>query len=420
MDVDVAIVGAGAAGLTAACFASEKRSGDKPRVAVFERNGVPGRKLSITGKGRCNITNSADRDNFLRNIPGNGKFLFSAFSFMPGDAIVEFIESLGVAVELERGGRYFTRSGSAKDVTAALVTCAKKRGAVIQCNSRVSSIERMDGTRRGVDSRFILKFGNTPEVWARSVIISTGGISYPATGSTGDGYRFSESLGHTVIQPRPSLIPLETVEQWPRDMQGLTLKNVTLEFYSPEGKKRFSKLGEMLFTHFGISGPLVLSGSRSLLDCGFSGSTARIDMKPGLTTEKLSARISRDFSMYEKKQLRNAMKDLLPESLIPVVVAQSGLDPESRAGTLGKRGVSQLTETIKGLRLTVAAARPAAEAIVTAGGVKTSEINPSTMESKIVDGLYFCGEIIDVDAYTGGFNLQIAFSTGFLAGSTIE
>jgi predicted Rossmann fold flavoprotein len=391
------------------------------RIAALERNQTPGKKLSITGKGRCNITNNAEKEQFMRNIPGNGKFLFSAFHTLPNTAIVAFFERIGVGCVLERGGRYFTRSGDAKQVTEALCRHAASSGAKLLCGARLEAIERATDAAPAIGrdaDLFRLLLSDGRRITARAVILATGGISYPATGSTGDGYRFAESLGHTVVPPRPSLVPLETVEDWPRTLMGLTLKNVTLELFTPGGKRCFSKLGEMLFTHFGISGPLVLSGSRHLLDCGFSGSAARIDLKPGLSDEKLRARIGRDFELYAKKRLKNAMSDLLPTRLIPVVIACGGLDPEGRADAVGKAGRAKLSEILKNLPLTIRAARPASEAIVTAGGVKTSEINPSTMESKRMPGLYFCGELIDVDAYTGGFNLSIAFATGMLAGKS--
>jgi len=449
---DVAIIGAGAAGLMAACAASgvnraagnirpagsihaagNNRAAGSP-IFLIERNAYPGKKLSITGKGRCNITNNAEKEQFMRNIPGNGKFLFSAFSKMSNKDIVAFFEHNSVGVALERGGRYFTKSGSAREVTAAMSGLAEKQGVRIICGARVGSIKPVriaaTSTREQgvaaeitcpsgaipVTARFVIKAGNGLMLYARSVIIATGGVSYPATGSTGDGYRFATELGHTVVQPRPSLVPLETVETWPSGLSGLTLKNVTLKLFSPDGKKLYSKLGEMLFTHFGISGPLVLSGSRVLLDCGFVGCIARIDVKPGLSDEKLRARITRDFELYSKKSLKNAMSDLLPLSLIPIVIDVAGLNPDNRADTIGKAGIAKLSEALKGLPLTIGAPRPASEAIITAGGVRTAEINPSTMESKITPGLYFCGELIDVDAYTGGFNLSIAFATGHVAG----
>ncbi|MCL2060091.1 MAG: NAD(P)/FAD-dependent oxidoreductase [Oscillospiraceae bacterium] len=435
---DVAIIGAGAAGLMAACAASTPAGagGRSFRVVLVERNDRPGRKLSITGKGRCNITNNAEKEQFMLNIPGNGKFLFSAFKKMSNKDIVTFFEGLGVGVALERGGRYFTKSGSAREVTDALAGLALRQGVKLLCGERVASIRlakplspggndtpgeaelsSASGSPGESDYKFIIELKNNRAVLSRAVIIATGGIAYPSTGSTGDGYRFAESLGHTVVPPRPSLVPLETLETWPGGLSGLTLKNVTLKVFSPDGKKLFSKLGEMLFTHFGISGPLVLSASRAMLDCGFAGCTARIDLKPGLSDEKLRDRISRDFAFYARKSLKNAMVDLLPSRLIPVAIACAGLDPERRADTAGKAGIAKLSETLKGLPLTISAPRPASEAIVTAGGIKTPEINPSTMESKLVPGLYFCGEVIDVDAYTGGFNLSIAFATAHAAGT---
>ena len=446
----VAIVGAGASGLMAANEAAAAAA-TVASVVIFERNDRPGVKLSITGKGRCNITNNAEKEQFMLNIPGNGKFLFSAFSKMSNRDIVAFFEKIGVGVALERGGRYFTKNGSAREVTGALVRRAERLGARFIYNARIKDIQicenggvrasndgcgvrasgdmeamHVSGDGCGVHAsgdgcgayRFRLTAHDGRVAYARSVVIATGGIAYPSTGSTGDGYTLAGGLGHAIVAPRPSLTPLETYETWPAELSGLSLRNVTLSLYSRDGKKLFSKLGEMLLTHFGISGPLVLSGSRALLDHGFPGCVARIDLKPGLSDEKLCARITRDFSFYAKKQLINAMADLTPRSLIPVIIREAGLDPNQRADLAGKAGVAKLSEAMKGLKLTIRAARPASEAIATAGGVKTTEINPSTMESKIVPGLYFCGELIDVDAYTGGFNLSIAFATGHVAGKS--
>jgi len=321
-------------------------------------------------------------------------------------------------------------------VTDTLIGVAERRGARIECGARVLSVAPFGPPNGGAapqpqqpqppqaqqaqpqQAAFEVRLKNGRVICARIVILATGGVSYPATGSTGDGYRFAEGFGHTIVNPRPSLVPLETIETWPCELTGLSLKNVNLKFFSPDGKKLFSKLGEMLFTHFGVSGPLVLSGSRALLDYGFSGCTARIDLKPGLSDEKLRARISRDMELFSKKSLKNAMTELLPARLIPVVINNAGLLPEQRADTIGKTGIAKLSETLKGLPLTIKSPRPMSEAIVTAGGVRIDEINPATMESKLAPGLYFCGEMIDVDAYTGGFNLSIAFATGHVAGAS--
>ncbi|MDR1060109.1 MAG: NAD(P)/FAD-dependent oxidoreductase [Clostridiales bacterium] len=460
---DIAIIGAGASGLMAACFAAVSPF----KVVAIERNGAAGKKLSITGKGRCNIANSADLQATMRNIPGNGKFMYSAFHAMPAAGVIAFFEGLGVKAALERGGRYFTQSGDARDVTRALCGRAASAGAEILCGARVESIEVAGGgvaggeagsatggeDAAGGEPYFLLRLGGGEGagagnrggegaggrggadagnrggaggrsgaagpaglVRARRVIIATGGLSYPRTGSTGDGYRLAAALGHAIVPPQPSLVPLETAEEWPRGLSGLTLRNVGLKLFDQRGGQRFKALGEMLFTHFGISGPMVLSGSRQLLGCGFAGCAARIDLKPGLTREKLRDRIARDFDMYRKKRLRGALCDLMPRALIPVAIASAGMDAEAPVAAIGKSGVNALADAVKALPLTISGARPIDEAIVTAGGVRTPEINPSTMESKIRRGLYFCGEVIDVDAYTGGFNLSIAFSTGCLAG----
>ena len=408
-DTDILIVGAGASGLMAAANAT----GGPFSVSVAERNATAGRKLAITGKGRCNVTNSANVEDSVRRTPGNGKFLYSAFSAMPNAAIAAYFEDLGVPLGLERGGRYFTRSGDAHDVAAALVRRAESRGARFLWNARVRRITR--GTGGGSGRRFTAWLADGRSLGADAVVLATGGMSYPATGSTGDGYALARAFGHGVTPPRPSLVPLETVEEWPRALAGLSLKNVALKLFGADGKRLFAEQGEMLFTHFGVSGPIVLSGSRNLLGCGFEGCAGRIDMKPGLTPEKLEARIMRDLAANARKSLRNAVFGLLPSRMVPIALGIAGMDGAASASGVGRRGAARLASTLKGLPFTVAGARPIAEAIVTAGGVRTPEANPSTMESKLVPGLFFCGELLDVDAYTGGFNLSIAFATGALA-----
>jgi predicted Rossmann fold flavoprotein len=410
---DIAVIGAGASGLMAAGCAA----GAPLKVLLIEKNAVPGRKLSITGKGRCNLTNSADVAESVRNVPGNGKFLHTAFWTLPNAEIVAFFERLGVRTVLERGGRYFTQSGRAWDVTEALCAHAADAGADFLCHTGVAGVGRTGSA--GEAGGFCVRLRDGRQILAKAVVLATGGLSYPRTGSTGDGYRFAESLGHTVVRPRASLVPLETVEDWPRALAGLTLKNVVLRLWGPEGKCCFEEMGELLFTHFGISGPLVLSGSRHLPEDGaggFAGCAAALDLKPALSHETLCNRITRDFTAYAKKSVPNALRALLPARLIPAAVALSGLEAGGTAAGVGKAGKERLAATLKNLRMASRAPRPVAEAIVTAGGVRTSEINPSTMESKLVKGLYFCGELMDVDAYTGGFNLSIAFATGCLAG----
>ena len=405
----VGIIGAGPAGLMAA----GRAAGLGHSVFVFEKNRQACRKLMITGKGRCNITNACPKDELIKNIPGNGRFLYSSLSRFSNHDIMDFFSGLGVRLKTERGNRVFPESDKASDIREALVGFAVKNGAIIKYNSSVREIIAEEGRVRGV----VLENGESWELDA--VILATGGMSYPLTGSTGDGYRMARELGHSVSEPRPSLVPLKTVETWVRQVSGLTLKNITLTVYDPSGKKVFEELGEMLFTHFGVSGPLVLSASRHILDCGFSGSVLVIDMKPALSEEALDRRIQRDFDKFSRKHLSNALYELLPRSFIPVFIQLLEIPPDKPVNQVTRRERQRMVSLLKGIRLTVSRSRPISEAIVTAGGIKTGEIDPKTMESKLVKGLYFVGEIIDVDAYTGGFNLTIALSTGYTAGSSI-
>lgn len=446
----IGVIGAGAAGLIAGAFAAKGGA----RVDIIDRNEKTGKKLFLTGKGRCNITNSADIDAFLKNVPHNGRFLYSAFDGFFNDDIIELINSCGVRTKLERGGRYFPESDKSSDVIRALQTNAVRCGANIVLNSRVS------GVLKAEDGGFRLCFENGQQKYYDKIIVATGGASYPSTGSTGDGYRFAEHLGHTVAAPKPSLIPLVANEAWVGDLMGLSLKNVVLRAYAPEKSKKtksgesfpgkysanesgnaekggyacsaaentakiekkqkkrkpvYEELGEMLFTHFGVSGPLVLSASSYLADSP-NGALLEIDLKPGLTAEQLDLRILRDFEKHKHKQVQNAMCDLLPQRLIDAVLHVAGVDAEITVDNLTREQRGAIVRTLKCLPLTVRAARPVEEAIITRGGVLIKEINPSTMESRIVPGLYFAGEVIDVDACTGGFNLQIAWSTGCAAG----
>ena len=417
----VCIVGAGPAGLIAGAFAAENGAA----AEIFDKNERAGRKLYLTGKGRCNITNSADLDGFLKNTTHNGRFLFSAFGGFFSSDILAVLEREGVPVKLERGGRYFPASDKSSDVIRALVANTAHKGARLLLGTGVESIER-DGNGFLVRSSGVHGGARHYD----GVIIATGGMSYASTGSTGDGYRFAERFGHTVLPPKPSLIPFETVEDWPRELMGLSLKNVVLAAYKPEKRAEkaenvpkkekkarpvYEELGEMLFTHFGVSGPLVLSASSFLADAP-EGARLTVDLKPGLTPEQLDARLLRDFEKYKHKQVRNAMAELLPQRLIETVLALSEVPPEKPidALTRGERGA--VAKTLKCMELTVRRARPLDEAIITRGGVSVKEIDPRTMESKLVPGLFFAGELIDCDACTGGFNLQIAWSTGAAAG----
>ena len=400
-DKTVAVIGGGPAGMIAA--GRLKNRVDK--VILIEKNPMLGKKLRITGKGRCNITNVADIEDIMANIPTNSRFLYSALYSFTNDDVIELMHSLGVPTKVERGGRVFPESDSARDVAEALKRYALGKN-VILLKENATGIIVKDGKVAGV------KCGDK-EIPADSVIVATGGVSYPLTGSTGDGYRFAENMGHTVVAPKPSLVPLETKEKWVADVMGLALKNVELTLWSGE-KKIYTDFGEMLFTHFGVSGPIVLSASCHLKKAKDVKIT--IDLKPALSEEQLDKRILRDFEAAGKKHLQNSLDELLPRALIPVIIKEAGLDGHKEVCSITKEERRKLLIAMKKLTLTVTGTRPVAEAIITSGGVKVSEINPSTMESKLVPGLYFAGEVIDVDAYTGGFNLQIAFSTGYLAG----
>lgn len=403
----VGIIGAGAAGLTAAGRAAFLEKS----VRVFEKNNRAGKKLLITGKGRCNITNNCPMEELLANIPGNGRFLYSSLNQYNNYDIMEFFESTGVPIKTERGNRVFPESDRSFDVTNALVRYAEGQGAQFMYNSTVKEIICENGQIMGV------RLQNNDIYELDSVILATGGLSYSMTGSTGDGYRFAQGFGHTITDPKPSLIPLETQEKWATELQGLALKNVGLTVYDNQGSKVYQEQGEMLFTHFGVSGPMILSASRHILNCGYSNSVLDIDLKPALDEDTLDLRIQRDFTKFSRKQFGNALDELLPKSLIPVMVELSKIPAEKPVHQITKTERRELVKLFKCLKLTVSKARPIEEAIVTAGGISVKEINPSTMESRLVKGLYFAGEMIDVDAYTGGFNLTIAFSTGYTAGS---
>ncbi len=401
----VVIIGGGAAGLMAASRA--RLHADE--VTVIERNRICGRKLRITGKGRCNITNIADTDEIMDNITSNRKFMYSALGAFSNYDVIALMEDLGVATKVERGGRVFPVSDSAKDVADALWRSASGKN-VRYITAKALAIEASDGKVRAV--RY-----EGGRVEADSVILATGGKSYPLTGSDGSGYALCAALGHTIVELKPSLVPLVCREKFCTELMGLTLKNVELTVLE-NGKKIYSDFGELLFTHFGISGPIVLSASAHMRNFGKSDYEVRIDMKPALDEKQLDARILRDFGEAGKKHLINAMDKLLPKAIIPVIIERAGVPAHKAAGQLTHGERQKICRAMKSFALTVVKTRPIDEAIITAGGVRCSEINPSTMESKIVGGLYFAGEIIDVDAYTGGYNLQIAFSTGYLAGES--
>ena len=401
-DKTVAVIGGGAAGLVA----SGKLKDRVKDVVLIEKNTVYGKKLRITGKGRCNITNAAKVSDFFDNIPTNPRFLYSALNNFTNDDIVELLKSLGVSVKTERGGRIFPESDKAGDVADALIRYASGKN-VRKIHARAEEILTENGAVTGVKTdKGIIK--------ANSVIVATGGASYSATGSCGDGYEMAKKLGHTIVPVKPSLVPLVTEEKWAKELMGLTLKNVSVTFFDGKGKKLYSDFGEMLFTHFGISGPIILSASAHIKDkipC-----RAEIDLKPALDMAALDKRLIRDFEKFSKKHIINSLDELLPKALIPVIIRLVCIDAHKETAQLTKLERTGIARIIKALPLTVIGTRPIEEAIITSGGIKVSEINPSTMESKLIEGLYFAGEIIDVDAYTGGFNLQIAFSTGALAG----
>lgn len=381
-------------------------------VTLFEKNEKLGKKLFITGKGRCNITNAAEPDAFFKNIPRNPKFLYSALYGYTNEDVIALLGRLGVPTKTERGGRVFPASDKSSDVIRAFASYVKQAGAAVRLNTQVDSATQADG------GGFQLSVGGET-LFFDALIIATGGVSYPSTGSTGDGYRFAHVFGHTVTEIQPALIPLETEEEWPKTLSGLSLRNVTLRAYNKKGKLAFEELGEMLFTHFGVSGPLVLSAS-SFLPGNPAGAKLSIDLKPGLTPEELDRRLLRDFEENIRRRFANALDALLPQRLIPIVVAQSGISGETPVHQVTREQRQGFVALLKALPLTVKRALPVEQAIITRGGVSVKEINPSTMESKLVPGLYFAGEVIDVDACTGGYNLQIACSTGALAGRSVE
>lgn len=407
---DVLIIGGGAAGLMAAGTVSMTGKS----VTVLERNDRPARKVMITGKGRCNVTNNCtELDKLIENVPQNGRFLYSAFSnFMPSDTM-ELFEDMGIPLKTERGGRVFPVSDKAVDIVDALVSFATDDGAQI-VKGRAKELIIENGTVKGAVTY------DGEKIFAEKVLIATGGKSYPATGSTGDGYELAKQAGHTVTELKPSLVSLVCHEGFCTDLQGLALKNVSMSVIdSVTNKEIYKDFGEMLFTHFGVSGPMILSAGAHMRNMQRGRYKIYVDMKPGLSYEQLDARILRDFSENNNKNFINSLGGLLPRKMIPVAVKLSGIKPTEKVNQITKEQRHKFAEVLKKFKITVNDFSPIEEAIVTSGGVKVSEIDPKTMESKIVKNLYFAGEVIDVDAYTGGFNLQIAFSTGRLAGENM-
>ena len=404
--VDLVVIGGGPAGMMCAYTAAERGRS----VVLLEPNEKLGRKLRITGKGRCNINNNCDIKTFMANIPGDGRFLYSALNRLSPADTIAFFEVHGLPLKTERGNRVFPQSDNANDVAGLMASLCKKAGVrVLQTSAKQIIAE--NGAIAGV----MTGEGYLP---CRAAAVCTGGLSYPLTGSTGAGYGFARNLGHTVSELRPSLVPLESDDDYCTEMQGFSLKNVTLSAYE-DGKLIYRELGEMLFTHFGVSGPLVLSASAHMRNMGRAQYQLRIDLKPGLDEKKLDARILRDFEKYSNREFKNALNDLAGRTMIPVLIRLSGIPEDTKVNSITREQRLHLVQLLKAFPIHVTGTRPVEEAIVTAGGVSTKEINPRTMESKMVSGLFFAGEVLDLDGYTGGFNLQIAWSTGYVAGISV-
>ena len=404
MQYNGVVIGGGPAGLFSAITAAKRGQ----RVLLLERNDRLGKKLLIIGKGRCNVTNNCTADEVLKNIPRNGRFLFSAMNAFPPERIMEFFATNGCQLKTERGNRVFPVSDRSQSVLEALQRAAHAAGVQIRTD-RVRDVLVENGHISGVK-------GDKATYSCQWVILATGGLSYPTTGSTGDGYTVAERLGHTIVPCEGSLVPLETLGADAPEMQGLALRNVDVKLLDAKGKQLYSDFGELLFTHFGVSGPTVLSASAHL-----KGENCQlvIDLKPALDEAKLDARILRDLEMYKNRSMENALTDLLPRSMIPVVLRRLQIDPTMQANSLTRQQRRSMVELLKAFSFTITTKRPVAEAIITSGGIKVSEIDPKTMQSKKIPGLYFAGEIIDCDAYTGGFNLQIAWATAYAAGSSV-
>lgn len=406
----VTVIGAGAAGMIAAGHAAELGHS----VDIYEKNNIVGKKIRITGKGRCNVTNASDVEEHIENITGNPYFMYSALYKFPPEKLVELIEKLGVPTKVERGKRVFPVSDKAADVSEALLGYMIESGVRLHLEKGVKDIVINDGQAVGV----VTDDGKT--VYSDAVIVATGGLSYPGTGSTGDGYRFAKKAGHIVTTLMPSLVPLKSDDWFCAELMGLSLKNTSIVIKNGKGKTIYRDFGEMLFTHFGVSGPIILSASRHLLGRFDEEMTLYIDLKPALDIKALDNRILRDFEKYINKDLKNALNDLLPQKIIPVMISLSGIDDAKKIHDITKDERKRLAELIKGLPVHLTGTSGFNEAVVTSGGVNTDEIDPSTMQSKKIKGLYFAGEVLDVDAYTGGFNLQIAFSTGYTAAEGLE
>ena len=403
----VVVIGGGAAGLMAAVIAG--REGAK--VTLLEKMNYVGKKMGITGKGRCNITNACDMSDFIKNTPGNGKFLYGAYERFTNEDLLQLLHDAGLETKVERGGRVFPASDSALDVRNTFMKLMKHYGVDVHLEEPVKKLLVDDGVVTGVVT-------DKETYHADAVVIATGGKSYPATGSTGDGYILAAQVGHTITDIRPSMVPIVTEESWVKDLMGLSLRNVELSVVA-KNKVQAKMFGEMMFTHFGVTGPIVLSLSHTVgklmrkKNIGTIG--LDINLKPALSPETLDKRLQKDFDLYSKKQLINGMKDLLPSRLIPLIIELAGIDPQKPINQISKEERQQIGYMLQHMPLTVKGLRPVEEAIVTAGGISLKEFNPKTMESKLVKGLYGAGEVLDIDAFTGGYNLQAAFSTGYVA-----
>ena len=427
----VIVIGGGPAGMFAAYFAA--KNGHK--VTLLEQNEKLGKKLYITGKGRCNITNASDMEDLFENICSNEKFLYSAFYSFTNDQVVDFFESYGLRTKVERGNRVFPVSDHSSDVIATLSKALRDVGVEVKLYTKVTKLlteeyhdehgevviaEKKSGIVKQLIKGVVLEDKTTMS--ADAVVLATGGISYPSTGATGDGYRFAEGLNHKIVEPSPSLVPFEIQESWVMEMQGLALKNVAMTI-ERDGKNIYSDFGEMLFTHFGVSGPMILSASASIKAAYFKDFAnemkLKIDLKPALDKEQLDKRILKDFEEAKNKQYKNSIQKLLPSKMIPIIIKLSGINPDKQVNEITREERAKLVDLLKGLPMTIIGLRGWNEAIITKGGVSVKQVNPSTMESKLVNGLYFAGELLDLDAMTGGYNLQIAWSTGYLAGNSI-
>lgn len=406
LSADAVVIGGGAAGMMCSLVAAQRGLD----VILLEPNKTLGRKLRITGKGRCNVTNNCDIKDFLTNIPGDGRFLYSALNRLSPRETMQFFESLGLPLKTERGNRVFPVSDNANDVAGTLARNLERSG-VRHIRESAKHIITENGEVTGVKT-------DSGVISCRAAVICTGGLSYPLTGSTGAGYKMARELGHSIAPCRPSLVPLESDDEYCAQMQGFSLKNVTLSAYEND-KLIFRELGEMLFTHFGVSGPLVLSASSHMRNFGSAKYRLSIDLKPALDEKKLDARLLRDFEKYANRDFENSLCDLAGKTMIPVLVELSGIPAEEKVNSITRQQRHDLLRLFKEFSISISGPRPIDEAIVTSGGVLTKEINPRTMESKLVSGLYFAGEVMDVDAYTGGFNLQIAWSTAYVAANSI-